>query len=204
MPPLDGDHARDKLLLADRVLLDLKTGERRPLQPGDRMSLRAQASSETWSPPQPSDFKQHVLDFLGSGAEQLSDNAAGQLVVEDFKQFAKDGCELVTVLKRYGSWDLVLYVLRFFARAAGGLERLCEFLYLFGPGSSGKDVLMLLLLRFLGSEGYQYAAMIPGRFVVAGGSSSREGPSPNMAQLKASASSGRPRPRSTMPWRWIS
>ena len=38
-------------------------------------------------------------------------------------------------------------------RAASGVDRHCEFLHLFGPGSSGKDVLLLILLRFLGREG---------------------------------------------------
>ena len=182
--PLDGDHARNKVLFSDGLLLDLATLERRKLRPQDRMSLRAQATSKAWQPTQSLDFQQNVLDFLQSGTAELCQRPAGQKVIDNFQTMREGGCELVAVLKRYGSWDLVLYLLRFFCRAVSGNERLCEFLYLFGTGSSGKDVLMLLLLRFMGSEPYQYGAMIPGRFVVSGGSSSREGPSPNMAQLE--------------------
>ncbi|CAJ1458633.1 unnamed protein product, partial [Effrenium voratum] len=71
------------------------------------------------------------------------------------------------------SYDWVLWLLRFFTRAASGVDRYCEFLYLFGPGGSGKDVLLLILLRFLGREDDNYATMLPGSYVVVGGQSDK-------------------------------
>ena len=85
-----------------------------------------------------------------------------------------DGCELVT-----------LWLLRFFTRAASGVDRYCEFLHLFGPGGSGKDVLLLILLRFLGREDNDYATMLPGSYVVVGGQSDKNGPTENIAQLES-------------------
>ena len=109
----------------------------------------ADATSATWSPTNPSDIFDQVLAFLETRAQGLEDNKQGRKVIASFQQLASDGCELVTLLRRYGSYDWVLWLPRFFTKAASGVG---EFLYLFGPGGSGKDVLLLILLRFLGRD----------------------------------------------------
>ena len=147
--------------------------------------MRADATSATWSPTNPSDIFDQVLAFLETRAQGLEDNEQGRKVIESFQQLASDGCELVTLLRRYGSYDWVLWLLRFFTRAASGVDRYCEFLYLFGPGGSGKDVLLLILLRFLGREDDNYATMLPGSYVVVGGQSDKNGPTENIAQLES-------------------
>ncbi|CAJ1451127.1 unnamed protein product, partial [Effrenium voratum] len=152
LPTLDGDRGRDKILFSDGVLLNLPDLSQRKARPSDRMGVRAEATSATWSPTNPSDIFDQVLAFLETRAQGLEDNEQGRKVIESFQQLASDGCELVTLLRRYGSYDWVLWLLRFFTRAASGVDRYCEFLYLFGPGGSGKDVLLLILLRFLGRD----------------------------------------------------
>ncbi|CAJ1358528.1 unnamed protein product, partial [Effrenium voratum] len=181
LPALDGDRGRDKILFSDGVLLNLPDLSQRKARPSDRMGVRADATSATWSPTNPSDIDQ-VLAFLETRAQ---DNKQGRKVIESFQQLASDGCELVTLLRRYRSCDWVLWLLRFFTRAASGVDRYCEFLYLFGPGSSGKDVLLLILLRFLGREDNNYATMLPGSYVVVGGQSDKNGPTENIAQLES-------------------
>lgn len=51
---------------------------------------------------------------------------------------------------------------RTIARMATGNPRICEFLYLFGPGSSGNDVAMLLILTFFGAAEENYGCVEPG------------------------------------------
>ncbi|CAJ1412545.1 unnamed protein product, partial [Effrenium voratum] len=185
LPALDGDRGRDKILFSDGVLLNLPDLSQRKARPSDRMGVRADATSATWSPTNPSDIFDQVLAFLETRAQGLEDNEQGRKVIESFQQLASDGCELVTLLRRYGSYDWVLWLLRFFTRAASGVDRYCEFLYLFGPGGSGKDVLLLILLRFLGREDDNYATMLPGSYVVVGGQSDKNGPTENIAQLES-------------------
>ncbi|CAJ1414497.1 unnamed protein product [Effrenium voratum] len=185
LPTLDGDRGRDKILFSDGVLLNLPDLSQRKARPSDRMGVRADATSATWSPTNPSDIFDQVLAFLETRAQGLEDNEQGRKVIESFQQLASDGCELVTLLRRYGSYDWVLWLLRFFTRAASGVDRYCEFLYLFGPGGSGKDVLLLILLRFLGREDDNYATMLPGSYVVVGGQSDKNGPTENIAQLES-------------------
>ncbi|CAJ1378734.1 unnamed protein product [Effrenium voratum] len=164
----DGDRGRDKILFSDGVLLNLPDLSQR---------------KGYVVPHQPSDIFDQVLAFLETRAQGLEDNEQGRKVIESFQQLASDGCELVTLLRRYGSYNWVLWLLRFFTRAASGVDRHCEFLHLFGPGSSGKDVLLLILLRFLGREDNNYGAMLPGSYVAVGGQSDKNGPTENIAQL---------------------
>jgi phage/plasmid-associated DNA primase len=65
---------------------------------------------------------------------------------------------------------------------ATGNPRICEFLYCFGCGSSGKDVMMLLILNFFGEHPDNYGCMLNGEFLVDSGTkASKEGPSPFLA-----------------------
>ena len=70
------------------------------------------------------------------------------------------------LLKFAGSWDLVIWLLRSMSRCAGGSARFCEFLYLYGPGSSGKDVAMLLFLTFFGENPDNLGCVLNGSFIV--------------------------------------
>ncbi|CAJ1447808.1 unnamed protein product, partial [Effrenium voratum] len=123
LPALDGDRGRDKILFSDGVLLNLPDLSQRKARPSDRMGVRADATSATWSPTNPSDIFDQVLAFLETRAQGLEDNEQGRKVIESFQQLASDGCELVTLLRRYGSYDWVLWLLRFFTRAASGVDR---------------------------------------------------------------------------------
>ncbi|CAE7735384.1 unnamed protein product [Symbiodinium sp. CCMP2592] len=183
MPALDGDKTRGKVLYSDGVVVDLATGERRMAQPSDRMSLRAEASSATWEPPVETELFAKVEAFLKTGASTLEANNEGLAVTEAFKELMVVS-PLLQLVKKYGTWLQVLYLLRLFSRGVGALERLCELLYIHGPGSSGKDVLMLILLCFLGYEPWNYGLLVSGRYFVAGAKSGKESASPQLDQMR--------------------
>ena len=93
-------------------------------------------------------------------------------------------CEVLSVLLKFaGSWDLVIWLLRSMSRCAGGSARFCEFLYLYGPGSSGKDVVMLLFLMFFGEGPDNLGCVLNGSFIVDahGGQVNKEAASPFLA-----------------------
>ena len=183
LPALDGDRTRGKVLYSDGVVVDFATGEQRRAQPGDRMCLHAEASSETWEPPVETGIFGKVEEFLKTRTKTLEESREGRAVVDAFEEL-KPHSRLLKLLRLYGSWLQVLYILRLFARAIVALERLCELLYLHGPGSSGKDVLMLLLLRFLGYEPCNYGLLVSGRYFVAGARCGKESASPQLDQMR--------------------
>ncbi|CAE7416405.1 unnamed protein product, partial [Symbiodinium sp. CCMP2456] len=164
MAPLNADRTRGKVLYSDGVVVG--TGERRLAQPCGRMSLHAEATSAAWVPPVATQLFSKVETFLRTRGRTLEENEEGLAVVEAFEEL-KPHSGLLKLLRKYGSWLQVLYILRLFARAIVALERLCELFYLHGPGSSGKDVLMLILLRFLGYEPQHYGLLVSGRYFVA-------------------------------------
>ena len=61
------------------------------------------------------------------------------------------------------------------ARMATGNSRICEFLYVFGPGASGKDVAMLLILTFFGILGLKIMMDAPENLVLTTGNFARAG-----------------------------
>ena len=183
MAALDSDKTRGKVLYSDGVVVDFATGERRLAQPSDRMSLHAEASSEAWVPPIATALFRKVEAFLRTRGRTLEENCEGREVLESFEEL-KVHSGLLKLLRKYGSWLQVLYILRLFARAIVALERLCELFYLHGPGSSGKDVLMLILLRFLGYEPQHYGLLVSGRYFVAGAKSGKESASPQLDQMR--------------------
>ncbi|CAE7261606.1 unnamed protein product, partial [Symbiodinium sp. CCMP2456] len=183
MAALDSDRTRGKVLYSDGVVVDFATGERRQAQPGDRMSLHAEASSVAWVPPVDTHLFSKVETFLRTRKQTLEENEEGLAVVDAFEEL-KPHSALLRLLRKYGSWLQVLYILRLFARAIVALERLCELFYLHGPGSSGKDVLMLILLRFLGYEPQHYGLLVSGRYFVAGAKSGKESASPQLDQMR--------------------
>ncbi|CAE7251057.1 unnamed protein product, partial [Symbiodinium sp. CCMP2456] len=155
----------------------------RQAQPCDRMSLHAEATSAAWVPPVATQLFSKVETFLRTRGRTLEENEEGLAVVEAFEEL-KPHSGLLKLLRKYGSWLQVLYILRLFARAIVALERLCELFYLHGPGSSGKDVLMLILLRFLGYEPQHYGLLVSGRYFVAGAKSGKESASPQLDQMR--------------------
>ena len=84
LPTLDGDRGRDKILFSDGVLLNLPDLSQRKARPSDRMGVRADATSATWSPTNPSDIFDQVLAFLETRAQGLEDNEQGRKVIESW------------------------------------------------------------------------------------------------------------------------
>ena len=186
--PLDGDTTRFKLLFKDCQVYDFKNRELRRAAPQDRMAHRMGCSFVLWEPPaevkaEADTFAESVEAFLKTKAGSLDKNSEGKKVLESMKVMAKK-CDLLSVLFKFaGSWDAILWFLRCVARMASGEPRICEFLYLYGPGSSGKDVVMLIILSFFGEQPDSYGTVLNGSFIVDNprGGSSKEGPSPFLA-----------------------
>ena len=179
--PLNGDHSRAKMLFSDGFIVDFETGQRRRALPSDPMSFKAAATSKTWVPPVEHRFFHHALAFLETRCSSLADK--GRLVLKDLEELETHS-RWLRMLKRYGSWEQVLYLLRLFTRAVTGYPRICELLWLYGCGSSGKDVIFLPLLEFLGHECFNYGAILPGRFVTACKSADANSATPFQDQLQ--------------------
>ena len=202
MPSLDGARINGLLLCRDGYLLDFTetaTCRRRRARPSDRLGFVAKALSDIWQPKNPSGLGQLVRDFLETKAKALEDNEPGRRVIEEFERLLnEEKCPVLSVLKNYAilrenvgglttetiDWNWILWVLRFIARSILGEEHLCEMLYLFGGGSSGKDVLNLLIFAVLGLGVDNLGVMLPGRYLVAGGQSGNENASPLLARME--------------------
>ncbi|CAE7254134.1 unnamed protein product [Symbiodinium sp. CCMP2592] len=202
MPSLDGARINGLLLCSDGYILDFNEGAAqkcRRARPSDRLGFIAKALSKIWQPKNPSGLGRLVRDFLETKAKTLEENEAGQKVIEEFERLLhEEKCEVLSVLKNYAilrekvdgvmtetiDWNWVLWVLRFISRGILGEEHLCELLYLWGGGSSGKDVLNLLIFAVLGLGAENLGVMLPGRYLVAGGHPANENASPLLARME--------------------
>ncbi|CAE7839997.1 unnamed protein product, partial [Symbiodinium necroappetens] len=202
MPSLDGARINGLLLCRDGYLLDFTdtaTHRRRRARPSDRLGFVAKALSDLWRPKNASGLGRLVRDFLETKARTLEENEPGRLVIEEFERLLnEEKCPVLSVLKNYAilrekvdgvttetiDWNWILWVLRFITRCILGEEHLCEMLYLFGGGSSGKDVLNLLIFAVLGLGVDNLGVMLPGRYLVAGGQPANENASPLLARME--------------------
>ena len=73
-------------------------------------------------------------------------------------------------LRQFGNWELILYLRRTCTGAATADPRYCELLYMYGLGNTGKDVIGLLFMTFVGFSDIRYAVVAPGGFMVQGAS----------------------------------
>ena len=192
LPLLDGDGSRLKLLFRDGRLYDFDRREVRDAVPADRMSLCTGCDFEVWTP---SEKLRAAAEALPGQARQFFVKAATMRSVKKFEDLAEgkvlvmtleslaDEMELLRVLKAFcgNDWNLVVWFLRNVARAAAALARICEFLYLFGPGSSGKDVVMMLVLAFFGEGPSNYGMTLNGSFMIHEGKAIKENASPLLA-----------------------
>jgi len=172
MAPLNGERCRGKLLFKESMVYDFRVGGTpRKATPQDRMSFRMGCKYELWTPPAEFDVQQ-FFDAINDYCKFCSDDPeqvveVPQLIIEGFEYLEKAGCELLKVMRPFaGSVKCMLWFLRTIARAAMAEPRICEFAYIFGPGSSGKDALLLLLLAFFGEEPDSYATTLNGSFIV--------------------------------------
>ena len=184
MPQLDGDHSKGKLLFKCGTVLDFDTGVRRKAVPEDRLGHCMGCDATDFKVPSTPIFEdiEHWIEPKESSDDaKTTKDKLWQRIVEQLKELSKN-CDVLRVLCNFaGSWEGVIWLLRTIARMATGNPRICEFLYLFGPGSSGKDVAMLLILTFFGAAEENYGCVLNGKFLVDGPGSSKEGASPFLA-----------------------
>ena len=180
---LDGDVTRHKVLHSDGMVYNFDARTLQPAKAEDRMGHRLGCSSRAWEPPAEvadvaASIFEKVTDFCRSGRRSMDSELR-----EGLSTLARH-CAVLSVLHKFaGSWERVIYMLRSFSRAAGGCARFCEFMYIYGPGSSGKDVVLLLFLQFFGEKPDNLGCVLNGDFIVdaSGGFSSKEAASPFLA-----------------------
>ena len=186
---LDGDHTRGKILFNDGSLFDFETGDVRRALPADRMGHTAGC------PYKECEVADGVRDLLAStfadlktfyieeGDKALADTNAGLKIIDNLRQLEGKSKLLRVLIQFCGDWDTVFYFLRTVARCAVGEPRFCEFLYIFGPGSSGKDVVMGIFLHFFGSKDGNYGVVVGGHWIV-DGKKQKEGAEPFLANTR--------------------
>ena len=180
---LDGDVTRHKVLHSDGMVYHFDAKTLRAAKPEDRMGHRLGCSARAWDPPQ--EVAAEAASVFGKVTDygrRADPNADDELrtLLRALAQY----CHLLNVLHSFaGSWEEVIYLLRKFARAVGGCARFCEFLYIYGPGSSGKDVVLLLFLTFFGEAPDNLGCVLNGDFIVdaSGGFANKEAASPFLA-----------------------
>ena len=126
------------------------------------MKLRAAADSKAWEPQTPTLLFDYIADFLRAGKQEMGSCEEGLRVQKCFDALVKE-CEVLQVLRQFGEWELVLYLLRTFTRAVTADPRYCELLYMCGLGNTGKDVIGLLFMSFFGFSDIHYGVMAPPR-----------------------------------------
>ena len=180
---LDGDVTRHKVLHSDGMVYHFDAKTLQPARPEDRMGHRLVCSSKAWEPPEDiADEAEEVFEKTTHFCRRAPPTVDQELC--DILSALSRHCEVLSVLLKFaGSWDLVIWLLRSMARCAGGSARFCEFLYLYGPGSSGKDVVMLLFLTFFGEAPDNLGCVLNGSFLVDahGGQVNKEAASPFLA-----------------------
>jgi len=182
MRELDGDHSRNKLLFSCGTVVDFeKGGARRKAVPEDRLGHRMGCPATDFAPAEPTTLFQDVEAWVKSGDPVLRNSNLGRKITEELQKLRRELSVLGVIYDFAGCWEGVVWLLRTITRMATGNPRICEFLYLFGPGASGKDVIMLLVLSFFGAGEHNYGCVLNGSFLVDGKGTSKEGPSPFLA-----------------------
>ncbi|CAK0859598.1 unnamed protein product [Prorocentrum cordatum] len=165
---LDGDVTRHKVLHSDGVVYHFDAKTLQPARPEDRMEIADIAAN----------VFEKITDYCRRAPKAVNQELCDVLLSISRR------CEVLAVLIKFaGSWELVIWLLRCMSRCACGSARFCKFLYLYGPGSSGKDVVMLLFLMFFGEGPDNLGCVLNGSFIVDahGGQVNKEAASPFLA-----------------------
>eukprot|EP00973_Karenia_brevis_P062269 8661056-Karenia_brevis.AAC.1 len=182
-PQLDGETTRHKVLHSDGMVYHFDAKTLQPAKPEDRMGHRLGCPSHAWEPPQEvTNEAEHVFEKITDFSRHAPETLDLELC--EILQALSKSCEVLSVLRKFaGCWDGVVWLLRKMSGCAGGIARFCEFLYLYGPGSSGKDLVMMLFLSFFGEGEGGYGCVLNGSFIVDahGGQVNKEAASPFLA-----------------------
>ena len=182
MRDLDGDHSRGVLLFSCGTVVDFEHGTMRKAVPEDRLGHQMGCTARSFDPMEDTPIFALLEAWVKEGNPSMRTSTIGMRAIDELKRLSEE-CKVLRLICTFaGSWEGVVWFLRAATRMATGNPRICEFLYIFGPGSSGKDVVMLLLLSFFGAKPHNYGCVLNGNFLVEGrAGSSKEGPSPFLA-----------------------
>lgn len=179
MPELEGDHSRGKLLFRCGTVLDVENNVSRKAVPEDRLGHCMGCDFSEFTPPTGGNtIFESIVRWIGTGNTVMREAHVGQQVMAHVSDLSRRLGVLKTMRDFAGSWEAVVWLMLSVARMATGNPCICEFLYLYGPGSSGKDVAMLSILAFFGGKVGNYGCVLNGSFLVESGKSSKEAASP--------------------------
>ena len=149
------------------------------------MSHRTSCKLEMWAPSfDVSRLSDDIVNFYTIGGVLLEDTSEGQSIKQSLERLQGESRALQLVKDFMGSWEDTLWFLRMMSRAIVGEARFCEFMWLFGVGQSGKDMILLLYTTFFGDGETNYAVTLNGDFLVKTGFSAKEAASPFLAGVK--------------------
>ncbi len=181
MMDLDGDHSRGKLLFSCGTVMDFEANTTRKAVPEDRLGHQMGCELKIFEPNASTPLFEDIEAWVKLGEPSLRSSEVGLRVGEELTRLSSE-CKVLGVIRSFaGDWEGAVWLLRTVTRMATGNPRICEFLYLFGPGSSGKDVVMLVVLSFFGAKPQNYGCVLNGNFLVDSKGSSKEGASPFLA-----------------------
>jgi hypothetical protein len=186
MPPLDGEQTRNRLRFSCGNVLDFTTGEVRPCEPEDRISLCTGYPYSDWDAPE--ETKAFVAQMIRDLLEVWNRNGSW----EELEGAEERMGRLLTVSPMYriifqlfedhgmADWIIMLFVL-----GVMGTADLEELLFLADArGTNGKGTLLALLKAVLGalSDGY-YATLEYAKHFVGNGVSRMNINNPDIAAL---------------------
>lgn len=164
----------------------------------DRMSHRCACNFGMFKPSfEVSEFQNTLCDFFKNGGVRFdaSDKNDEDALLNTFKQQGASivevlealqvECRALRAIKEFmGDWEDTVWLLRMMCRATVGEARFCEFMYMYGVGQSGKDLILLLYSVFFGDGEVNYFCPLGGDFLVKAGLTSKEGASPFLASIR--------------------
>ena len=105
-------------------------------------------------------------------------------IATELDRLEKD-VEILRIIHGYGDWSSTVYLLSWILRAVITHPQFTQLLYFWGLGSSGKDLLMVLITKMLGdAPGIGYAASVAGSYVTSVSGRGSEDSTPFMSSWR--------------------
>ena len=193
---LDGEKCRHRLLFKHGIVWDFHTQSARRAKHTDRMGHRTSCEFELW---QPARFDTHALveslqayfeveadEQHPDHGKELHETACGKVLQLQLQKLSEQNRILKAVQEFSDDWITTMWLLRQMARSICGESRFTEFMWWYGTGQSGKDVMMSIFMTLLGDGEDNYGLTVNGDFLIKGvnSMSSKEAASPLLAQCR--------------------
>ena len=187
---LDGVHMRYKFVFSGGQVWDFRSNCLRAVRPADMLSRHApwRFKPPTWSSETESQLKEvfeSIARYFSTG-DTLNDGESSekpevQAIIAELNRLSSN-VEILKIIHNFGDWAFTVYLLCWILRAIMTHPQFTELLYFWGLGSSGKDLLMTLIIKMLGDvPGIGYAASVSGSYVTSPSGRGSEDSTPFLA-----------------------